>query len=95
MPLRHFVPTAQASISVLEYSTSLIMIRTSITNVVVVTVMEVVERVVEEVCVLVLDVDVDERVVVDVSVTVVEVGGSLMASVMRSMLLTAVGHSTV
>ena len=68
----HFIPTAQASISVLEYSTSLIMIRTSMTNVVVVTVMEVVERVVEEVCVLVLDVD---------------VGGSLMASVMRSKLV--------
>ena len=83
----HFIPTAQASISVLEYSTSLIMIRTSMTNVVVVTVMEVVERVVEEGCVLVLDVDVDERVVVDDSVTVVEVGGSLMASVMRSKLV--------
>ena len=80
LQLKHFIPTAQASISVLRYSTPLSRIRVSITSVVVVSVMEVVERVVELVCVAVLDVDVDEMVVVDVSVTVVEVGGSFTAS---------------
>lgn len=75
MLLRSLEPTAHASISVVKNSTPSINIRVSITNVVVVMELVVVERLVVDVLVCVTEVVVPVNVVVLVMVMVVEVGG--------------------
>mmetsp|Transcript_30796 Transcript_30796/g.73447 ORF Transcript_30796/g.73447 Transcript_30796/m.73447 type:complete len:274 (-) Transcript_30796:138-959(-) len=78
--MQYLVPTAQASISVAMNSTSLITMRCSMTRVVVVMVVDVVDVRVVEVEVWVADVDVIDVVLVAVWVTVVDVGGIRTAS---------------